>query len=51
MTDFDTLAALEQRVLWLRPRTIHNANHLRPADDLRQGRRTPGLLAPRWPRS
>ena len=34
MTDFDTLATLEQRVLWLASWTIHAANHLRPADDL-----------------
>ena len=34
MTDFDTLAALERRVLWLSAWTIHAANHLRPADDL-----------------
>ena len=34
MTDFDTLAALERRVLWLASWTIHAANHLRPADDL-----------------
>ena len=34
MTDFETLAALERRVLWLSAWTIHAANHLRPADDL-----------------
>ncbi len=34
MTDFDSLAALERRVLWLASWTIHAANHLRPADDL-----------------
>ena len=34
MTDCDTLAALERRVLWLASWTIHAANHLRPADDL-----------------
>ena len=33
MTDFDSLAELERRVLWLASWTIHNANHLRPSGD------------------
>ena len=51
MTDFETLAALERRVLWLSAWTIHAANHLRPADDLDVkvgGTRPP---RPRWRRS
>ena len=33
ISDLDMLAALERRVLWLASWMIHNANHLRPADD------------------
>ena len=32
-----TLKALEQKVLWLASWTIHNANHLRPKDEIKVG--------------
>ena len=35
--DLDLLAELERRVLWLASWTIHNANHVRPAGEVKVG--------------
>jgi pyruvate dehydrogenase complex dehydrogenase (E1) component len=51
MSDLQHLKTLEQRLLWLSHWMIHNANHIRPKGDGDQGRRAPGLIAPRWFRS
>ncbi|MEM9639720.1 MAG: hypothetical protein AAGA94_18860, partial [Pseudomonadota bacterium] len=37
MTDQQILRALERKVLWLACWMIHNANHLRDADEIKVG--------------
>ena len=49
--NIDILRELEKKVLWLASWTIHNANHLRENADGAEGRRPPGLVAPRSPPS
>ena len=43
----DCLAEIERRVLWLASWTIHNANHLRPAGEVKvaDGVQRPGRQA------
>ena len=43
--DLQALDRIQQRVLWLATRMVHEANHVRPNLDDDQGRRPPGLIA------